>query len=118
MSSAETSPFQAEPFQVPVDPAVIKDLRARGRNARLSGAAPGQPWAQGTGRDWLTGLLKYWAEAFDWPTAERELNRLAHYRARISSTEVHFVHEKARSGRGIPLIPGHGWPSCCRRSRC
>lgn len=25
---------------------------------------------------------------------------------------VHFVHAKAPSGDGIPLILGHGWPSC------
>jgi hypothetical protein len=106
------SPFHAEPFQVRTDPAVIGDLRARVRNARLPEAAPGEPWAQGTDRNWLAGLLKYWAEGFDWQAAERELNAFAHYRARISGTVVHFVHEKARSGHGIPLILGHGWPSC------
>ena len=110
--SGETSWFHAEPFQVAVDPAVIGDLRARVRNARLPEAAPGEPWAQGTDRDWLAGLLGYWAGGFDWQSAERELNAVAQYRARIGGTVVHFVHEKARSGNGIPLILGHGWPSC------
>jgi pimeloyl-ACP methyl ester carboxylesterase len=112
MSADEISPFHAEPFQVGVDPAVIEDLRARVRNARLPKAAPGQPWAQGTDRDWLAGLLEYWAGGFDWQAAERKLNAVAQYRARIGRTTVHFVHEKARSGGGIPLILGHGWPSC------
>ena len=112
MPSGETSWFHAEPFQVAVDPAVIEDLRARVRNARLPEAAPGQPWAQGTDRNWLAGLLRYWAGGFDWFSAERELNAVAHYRARIGGTVVHFVHERARSGDGIPLILGHGWPSC------
>ena len=112
MAARETSPLQAEPFGVRIDPAVIEDLRTRVRNTRLPEAAPGQPWAQGTDRDWLSGLLTYWAEAFDWPAAERELNRFAHYRARIGGTVVHFVHTRARSGTGIPLILGHGWPSC------
>jgi pimeloyl-ACP methyl ester carboxylesterase len=101
-----------QPFSVAVDTAVIDDLRARIRRARLPEAAPGEPWAQGTDRDWLDGLLRYWADAFDWRAAERELNRFAHYRARIGETVVHFVHERARHGGGIPLILGHGWPSC------
>lgn len=91
---------------------MIDDLRARIRSARLPQAALGEPWAQGTGRAWLEELLGYWADGFDWRAAEHELNHYAHYRARIGEAEVHFVHEKARSGNGIPLILGHGWPSC------
>jgi hypothetical protein len=97
---------------VAVDAAVLDDLRARIRATQLPEAAPGQPWAQGTARDWLEGLLAYWAGGFDWRAAEQELNRFAHYRARIAGAVVHFVHERARLGAGIPLVLGHGWPSC------
>ena len=62
MAARETPPFHAEPFQVRIDPAVIEDLRARVRHTRLPEAAPGERWAQGTDRDWLSGLLEYWAE--------------------------------------------------------
>src|SRR5262245_35035889 len=101
-----------QPFSVAVDAAVIDDLRARIRSTRLPEAAPGQRWSQGTDRDWLNELLCYWAGEFDWRAAERELNRFAHYRAQVRDTVVHFVHERARRGAGIPLILGHGWPSC------
>jgi Epoxide hydrolase N terminus len=53
-----------QPFWVAVDAAVIDDLRARIRATRLPPAAPGQPWAQGTDRDWLENLLDYWAGGF------------------------------------------------------
>ena len=112
VSPNDASGAGVQPFSVAVDTAVIDELRARIRRARLPEAAPGEPWAQGTDRDWLEGLLRYWADAFDWPAAERELNRFAHYRARIGDAVVHFVHERARHGGGIPLILGHGWPSC------
>jgi pimeloyl-ACP methyl ester carboxylesterase len=112
MPSGKALPVHAEPFSVAVDAAMIDDLRARIRRTRLPEAAPGEPWAPGTDRDWLEELLGYWAEVFDWRAAERELNRFAHYRARIGGTGVHFVHERARHGGGIPLILGHGWPSC------
>jgi pimeloyl-ACP methyl ester carboxylesterase len=110
--AATETPFSVKAFSVAVDATVIDDLRARIRSARLPQAAPGEPWAQGTDRAWLEGLLGYWADGFDWRAAEHELNHYAHYRARIGEAEVHFVHEKARSGNGIPLILGHGWPSC------
>ena len=108
MAAREIPPFHAEPFQLRIDPAVIEDLRARIRHTRLPEAAPGEPWAQGTDRDWLSGLLEYWAEGFDWQAAEQELNAFSHYRARIGGAVVHFVHTRARSGPGIPLILGHG----------
>jgi hypothetical protein len=112
MPAEGASQFQAEPFSVHVDRAVLDDLRARIRSARLPEAAPGAPWAQGTDRDWLQQLLCYWADGFDWRSVERKLNRFAHHRARIGPTEIHFVHQRARHGGGIPLILGHGWPSC------
>ena len=104
--------IRVEPFSVAVDAGVLDDLRARIRRTRLPEPAPGEPWSQGTDRDWLGGLLGYWAGGFDWRAAERELNRFAHYRARAGDAVVHFVHEPARHGDGIPLILGHGWPSC------
>jgi pimeloyl-ACP methyl ester carboxylesterase len=111
MPVGEASPFRVEPFSVRVDAAVIDDLRARIRNTRLPEAASGEPWAQGIDRDWLAGLLEYWAERFDWLAAERELNGFAQYRAQIGEAVVHFAHERARHGGGIPLVLGHGWPS-------
>jgi pimeloyl-ACP methyl ester carboxylesterase len=105
-------PVAVESFSIAADAAVIEDLRARIRSSRLPERAPGKPWAQGTDRDWLEGLLGYWADGFDWQAAERELNGFAHYRAQVGGTTVHFVHERARHGRGIPLILSHGWPSC------
>jgi pimeloyl-ACP methyl ester carboxylesterase len=108
----ESPPFPVESFSIAVDAAVIEDMRARLRSTRLPERAPGEPWAEGTDRDWLEGLLGYWADGFDWQAAERELNGFAHYRAQVGGATVHFVHERARHGRGIPLILGHGWPSC------
>jgi pimeloyl-ACP methyl ester carboxylesterase len=110
--AGDCPPFRAEPFSLHLDAAVLDDLRARIRHARLPEPAPGQPWAQGTDRGWLEALLAYWADGFDWPGAERELNSFAQFRARVGDADLHFVHEKARAGQGIPLILGHGWPSC------
>jgi pimeloyl-ACP methyl ester carboxylesterase len=103
---------RVEPFSVAIDPGVLDDLRVRVGRARLPEPARGEKWAQGTDRGWLEELLTYWADEFDWPAAERELNHFAHYRAQIGGTVIHFVHERAGQGEGIPLVLGHGWPSC------
>jgi len=100
-----------EPFTIHVEDAVLADLVARIRNARLPGAAPGARWEQGTDVDDLREILAYWADEFDWRAQERRLNEHAHFRAELDGVRIHFIHERARHGRGIPLILTHGWPS-------
>jgi pimeloyl-ACP methyl ester carboxylesterase len=68
-------------------------------------------WRQGTELGYLRGLLGYWADGFDWRARERDLNRYPHFRVELDGIRVHFVHQRARSGEGIPLILTHGWPS-------
>ena len=104
--------FRAEPFTVRVSDEVLADLRARIRSTRWPGPAPGAPWQQGTDLGYLQGLLAYWADGFDWRAQERWLNTFHHFRAEIDGVRIHFVHQRASSGRGIPLIMTHGWPSC------
>ncbi len=100
-----------EPFSIRVGEQVLADLRARIRNTRWPDQAPGAAWEQGTDLGYLRDLLAYWAEEFDWRAQERELNSFDHFRADLDGVHVHFVHQRARRGRGIPLILTHGWPS-------
>ena len=104
--------FRAERFTVSVSDEVLADLRARIANTRWPGPAPGAPWEQGTDLGYLRDLLAYWADGFDWRAQERWLNGFGQFRASIGGVRVHFVHERARGGRGIPLILTNGWPSC------
>jgi pimeloyl-ACP methyl ester carboxylesterase len=90
---------------------VLADLRTRIHNTRWPDQLPGVGWQQGTDREYLTQLLSYWDEGFDWRARERELNRFAHFRAELDGVRIHFVHERARNGPGMPLILTHGWPS-------
>jgi pimeloyl-ACP methyl ester carboxylesterase len=100
-----------EPFAIAVDEEVLEDLRARIRATRWPEPAPGAPWSQGTDVAYLQELAAYWADGFDWRARERELNELHHFHATVDGVRIHFVHERARGGNGIPLILTHGWPS-------
>jgi pimeloyl-ACP methyl ester carboxylesterase len=100
-----------EPFEIAVPEEILADLRARIRNTRWADEVPGIGWDQGTELGYLKRALAYWADGFDWRARERELNAFAHFRIEIDGIAIHFVHERAREGRGIPLILCHGWPS-------
>jgi len=104
-------PFRLEPFTIRVGDEVLSDLRARIRNTRWPVSAPGAPWEQGTDLGYLEQLLGYWADGFDWRERERALNRFHHFRAELDGVAIHFVHERAPNGKGLPLILSHGWPS-------
>ena len=95
----------AEPFSIRVDEEVLTDLRSRLRATRWPDPAPGAPWEQGTDLEYLREVVAYWAEAFDWRAQERALNAFAHFRVDLDGVRIHFVHERAAGGEGVPL----GW---------
>jgi pimeloyl-ACP methyl ester carboxylesterase len=106
-----TSPIRIEPYAIHIDDEVLADLRARIRRTRWPPESPAKPWEQGTDRTYLRDIVTSWADEFDWQARERELNRFAHFQTDIDGVPIHFVHERARGGNGIPLILTHGWPS-------
>jgi pimeloyl-ACP methyl ester carboxylesterase len=96
-----------EPFRIHVADEVLNDLRARLRNTRWPDQIPGIGWEQGTELNWIRRLVSYWAHEFDWRGWERKLNAFNHF----TWEGIHFVYQRAASGRGVPLILTHGWPS-------
>ncbi|HEU4837672.1 MAG TPA: epoxide hydrolase [Pyrinomonadaceae bacterium] len=99
------------PFSIHIEPQILSDLQERIRQTRWPDQAPGAPWEQGADLEYLRQLLDYWADEFDWQTQERKLNAFIQFRAEIDGVQIHFVHERARNGHGVPLILTHGWPS-------
>ncbi|MBS2549365.1 epoxide hydrolase [Catenulispora sp. NL8] len=102
--------MRVTPFTVSVPDAVLNDLRERIGRTRWPDPAPGKAWSQGVDVEYLRELLAYWADGYDWRTAERELNRYRHFTAEIDGARIHFVHHRGTGDR-IPLILTHGWPS-------
>jgi len=103
--------LRAESFSVRVEEEILSDLRTRIRSTRWPDQVPGVAWDQGTDLQYLKEMLVYWADEFDWQAQERELNGFDQFRAELDDVRIHFVHERATRGRGIPLILTHGWPS-------
>ncbi len=101
-----------EPFTIEIDDETLDDLALRLHRTRWPDPSPAPPWDQGTDLGFLRRLCPYWSDRFDWRAQEREMNRWAHFRAELDGVQVHFIHERAVDGSGIPLILSHGWPSC------
>ena len=95
-----------DPFQLRAADEVLDDLRTRLRHTRWPNQIPEIGWEQGTERDWLRHLVVFWADEFDWRVWERRLNMLDQFTWR----GIHFIHQRAKSGQGVPLILTHGWP--------
>ena len=105
------TPLDITPFTIRVEAETLSDLRERIRKTRWPEHAPGAAWEQGTDLEYLRQLLTYWADEFDWRAQESKLNAPDQFRAYLDGVQIHFVHERAKRGNGIPLILTHGWPS-------
>jgi pimeloyl-ACP methyl ester carboxylesterase len=100
-----------EPFMVSIDEAVLVDLRERLARTRWPDEIDGSDWSYGTSLSYLQGLITYWLRDFDWRAQERAINAFAHFQADIDGSRIHYIHERGRGPRPLPLFITHGWPS-------
>ena len=55
--------------------------------------------------------MAYWADGFDWRAYERDLNALPQFKTDVRGLGIHFVHQRAARGPGLPILLVNGWPS-------
>ena len=99
-----------EPFTIDIPDAVLTDLRERLTRARLPDEPEGVGWQLGMNQAYLTQLIEYWRDEFDWRAQERRLNELEQFKTRIDGLDIHFVHRRSPEPDAFPLILTHGWP--------
>ncbi|RDJ99047.1 epoxide hydrolase family protein [Paraburkholderia lacunae] len=102
--------MRAEPFSIAIPDEDIAGLRQRLRETRWTPAGPYEPWQQGVDTGWLREFVQYWADGFDWRTAERRLNQQPQFIAQVDAQRVHFVHRRGVGPKPYPLVITHGWP--------
>jgi len=108
--SAMIDPEAVRPFTIHVEDSALEDLRDRLARTRLPGEIPGTGWTYGTNLDYLTGLLDYWRDGFDWRAQEARLNELDQFHTVIDGVDLHFVHQRSSNPDATPLLLLHGWP--------
>ncbi|SEF38067.1 Pimeloyl-ACP methyl ester carboxylesterase [Amycolatopsis pretoriensis] len=99
-----------QPFRIAVSDSELADLQYRLRHTRWSAHVEGAGWRYGTDPAYLRELVDYWAKGFDWRSEERRLNTFPQFRSVIDGLRVHYVHQMARDGGGLPVLVLHGWP--------
>jgi pimeloyl-ACP methyl ester carboxylesterase len=105
------APVSVTPFEVTVPEEALIDLGERLARTRWPDEVEGAGWAYGAPVGFMSELVAYWREAFDWRAQERRINAFGNYRAEVGDLGIHFVHERGRGPDPLPLLVLHGWPS-------
>ena len=98
------------PFSITISDQQLLDLKQRLSMTRLPDQLPGTTWEYGTDKGYLTELLRYWQEDFDWKAQELQLNQLDQYTMQVDDINMHFIHKRSSNPDAIPLLLLHGWP--------
>jgi len=98
------------PYKIHVSDEVLKDLKARLAQTRLPNEISGSGWEYGTDLAYLTQLVAYWKDRFDWRAQERKLNAFDQFITTIDSVAIHFIHQRSKEPNAMPLVLTHGWP--------
>ena len=99
-----------QPFSLHVPDADITDLKVRLARTRLPDQAPDAPWSYGTDVAYLSNLLAYWQDGFDWRAQEARLNSFPQVMVPIAGIRVHALHVPGNGPDPMPLLLLHGWP--------
>ncbi|MEE2636867.1 MAG: epoxide hydrolase, partial [Acidobacteriota bacterium] len=98
------------PFEVAVSDETLDDLKQRLNMTRLPDQLDGAGWDYGTELEYLTELITYWRDEFDWRAEERRLNEFDQFKTVIDGLDIHFIHQRSPEPNALPLIITHGWP--------
>jgi pimeloyl-ACP methyl ester carboxylesterase len=100
----------AELFTVDVPESTLADLQRRLRDARLAADYGNDAWRYGVDGTYLTGLVEYWADGFDWRAQESAMNRYEQHRLEIDGIPIHFLRARGVGPDPVPIVLSHGWP--------
>jgi pimeloyl-ACP methyl ester carboxylesterase len=103
--------MELTPFVVDVAQASLDDLRERLARTRWPDEVDGAGWDYGASLPYMRELVEYWRTTFDWRAAERAMNAVPHFRARVDGVGIHLIHQRGRGPAPMPLLITHGWPS-------
>lgn len=110
-------PPKVRPFEINISDEILRDLTRRLENTRWSHpikdapeAETGAEWEYGTNIPYLTELVDYWRDGYNWRDQERKLNQFNHFKTAIDDYDLHFIHQKGRGPKRIPILLLHGWP--------
>ena len=109
-ADSAVDPTAIRPFDINVPDDVLEDLKTRLARTRLPDQIENSGWEYGTPVGYLTELITYWRDEFDWREQERRLNEFDQFKTRIGNLDIHFIHQRSPEENALPIIITHGWP--------
>ncbi len=103
-------PMSIENFTIDISDPVLADLSRRLEASRWPDQIESDGWATGTNLSYMKSLAAYWLHEYDWRRQERALNALPNYRIALDGLRIHFLHQRGKGPKPLPLIITHGWP--------
>ncbi|MBV9751519.1 MAG: alpha/beta fold hydrolase, partial [Hyphomicrobiales bacterium] len=100
----------AEKFAIHVADEILADLWRRLDATRWPDEIENAGWEGGTNLAYIRSLTAYWRIGYDWRRQENALNSLPQYRLTLDGLNVHFVHQRGKGPKPLPLVITHGWP--------
>ena len=104
------SMLELKPFQIDVPLSEIEYLQKRLHETRWPESETTNDWSQGVPLSYAKDICEYWANQYDWPSRQRQMNRFEHFKTVISDLDIHFIHAPSKEAEARPLILTHGWP--------
>jgi pimeloyl-ACP methyl ester carboxylesterase len=98
------------PFKLKTDVAMLAEVIARVKMARLPAQQAGDDWQTGTPLSYVKRLRDYWLESFDWNTWVERINAFEHRIIDVRGERIHAIVEQGSGGNPVPLVLTHGWP--------
>ena len=105
MNASDITAFRADAPQQELD-----DLRQRLSRTRFPDEITGVGRAQGVPLEYLTALVAYWVDGFDWRVQEAKLNAHPQFTATVDGLPIHFIHVRSPEPDALAVIATHGWP--------
>jgi pimeloyl-ACP methyl ester carboxylesterase len=99
-----------KPFKIEIDPSQIEDLKSRLIHVRWPDEITDSGWEYGTNLSYLKELCNYWKDDFSWSDQELLLNQFEHFKTEDEDINLHFIHQKGKGTKNLPLLLIHGWP--------
>jgi pimeloyl-ACP methyl ester carboxylesterase len=110
VEQVSTDKSAVRPFHVEVPEAELADMLRRVRATRLPEKEPVVDFSQGVPLATIEKLTRYWANEYDWRTAETRINSFPNFLTEIDGLDIHFIHARSKHENALPVIVAHGWP--------
>lgn len=96
-------------FNIHFDEKDLEALRRRIGETRLPRASV-SGWELGMDNDYLSSLLAYWRDGYDWHKKEAGLNQYPQFTCELDGMTIHFFHIRSPRKGAPALLLTHGWP--------